>query len=192
MVGSASLPMALKSYVTSTDIQSIKLSRVVHFTPSASAPTGSAVTLSTTVRKKRNTPTHGPPPRLLPLPQTFLTSLLPPLAHTDLLSSDRVSALLGFPPLLNKPFSLSSLVLLLLPLPPLLLLLQRLLFPVLMLLTFSPMPSWRWTLPSRPLLPTSTSPQSARLLQVIPALHSCLPLILAFLHVRCLQPTLLL
>lgn len=157
MVGSASLPMAQRSYVISTDIQSIKLSRVVHFTPSASAPTGFAVTLSTTVRKKRSTPTLGPP-QLLPLPQTFLTSLLPPLAHTDLLSSDRVSASLGFLLLLNKPFSFPSLVLLPQPLPPSLVLHQRLPFPVLMLLTFSPMPSWRWTLPSRPLLPNSTNP----------------------------------
>lgn len=170
----------------STDTPNIKLSPVARFTPLASAPMAFAVTLFTTVRKKRNSPSLVRRRPLPPPPQIFLTCHFPPPAHTDLLLSDRVSVLLDFPLLPSSPFSLPSLVIILLLPPALSHLLHRpLLPPALTLLTFSPMPSWRWTLPLKLPLPTSTSPPWVRPLQPIPGLHSCPHRTLATLHVGC-------
>lgn len=169
MAGSASLHTGPKSCGISADIRNTKPSRAVRFTPSASVHMGSGATLCTTTRRRRNTPSLVPPPHLPPPPQAFPSSRPSSPARTDRHLSDKASALLGFP----RPLS-SLLLLLFLPL----LLSHELHRPPLLLAPTLPtsflMPSWRWTLPSRRPLP-STSPPSARPPQPIPALHSCLP-----------------
>lgn len=175
------------SCVILTDIQNTKLSHAAHFTPLVSAPMGCAATLSITMRKKLITPCPVPPLVRHPPLQAFPSSHLAPSALTGLLLSDIASALLGFPLPPSQPFSLPLTLDLLLPQLPSHVLHRPRLLPALTLLTSFLMPSWRWTLPLRPPLSTSSNPPWSRPLQQILGLHSCLPQTLAVLHVGCLR-----
>lgn len=185
-VASVSLPTGWMSCGIKTDTRSTRRSRAVRFTPSASAPTGSAATLSTTTRRKWNLPSPAPPPLPHRFPQAFPSSHLPPSARTDHLLSGTASASPGFPLPPSQPFSLPF------PPAPLPLLPSRTLrrprFPPARILPISfLMPSWRWTLPLRPPPRTSTSPPWARPPQRIPGLHSCPHRTPAVLRVVCLR-----